>query len=58
MTDKLLREFKDGLGAVRLVPGDSGAFEISINGQLAYSKAGTGRFPTIQEIRLLIKAAS
>jgi selT/selW/selH-like putative selenoprotein len=36
-----------------LVPGVGGAFEITVDGELAFSKKQTGRFPTDEEIDAL-----
>ena len=36
---------------VELVGGGGGVFYIDIDGQRAYSKAATGRFPTDDEVR-------
>ncbi|MDP6564375.1 MAG: Rdx family protein [Alphaproteobacteria bacterium] len=42
------------LGAdVALVKSGGGAFEITVDGQLAYSKKQTGRFPTEAELDAL-----
>ena len=38
---------------VELVPGVAGVFEITVDGQLAFSKKATGRFPTDEEIDAL-----
>ena len=35
---------------VELVPGVGGVFEITVDGQLTYSKKQTGRFPTDEEV--------
>jgi selT/selW/selH-like putative selenoprotein len=35
---------------VELVPGVGGVFEITVDGQLKFSKKQTGRFPTDEEI--------
>jgi selT/selW/selH-like putative selenoprotein len=35
---------------VELVPGVGGVFEITVDGQLRYSKKQTGRFPTDDEV--------
>jgi len=32
------------------VPGVAGVFEITVDGQLAYSKKAMGRFPTDEEV--------
>lgn len=34
--------------------GDNGAFEVSLDGKLVYSKFSTGRFPAYQEIPPLL----
>jgi selT/selW/selH-like putative selenoprotein len=46
----LLKGFADYLSAVELIPGDGGAFEVSINEELAFSKKLVGRYPEIQEL--------
>lgn len=50
MTEKLLTQFKDKISALRLVPAAGGKFEVSVDGQLIYSKLETGSFPEYQEI--------
>ncbi len=35
---------------VELVPGTGGVFEITVDGQLRFSKKQAGRFPTDEEI--------
>ncbi len=35
---------------VELVPGVGGVFEITVDGQLMFSKKQTGRFPTDEEV--------
>ena len=35
---------------VELVPGVGGVFDITVDGQLKYSKKQTGRFPTDDEV--------
>jgi selenoprotein W-related protein len=42
---------QDKYGAeVELVPGTGGVFEITVDGQLKFSKKQTGRFPTDEEV--------
>jgi|TARA_Y100000588_G_scaffold31548_1_gene30904 predicted Rdx family selenoprotein len=36
---------------IELVSGGGGVFDIDVDGQRAYSKAATGRFPTDDEVR-------
>jgi len=45
LTSQLLTTHKQMIKEVRLVPGGGGCFEISINGDLIYSKLKTGKFP-------------
>jgi selT/selW/selH-like putative selenoprotein len=39
-----------------LVKGAGGAFEITVDGELVYSKKATGRFPTDEEVDSLVSA--
>ena len=39
------------VAAMRLVPSGGGRFEVSVNGEVVYSKAATGRFPELSEIQ-------
>lgn len=57
MTEKLLKEFQKKIGSAKLLPGGRGAFEVSVNGSLVFSKLQQGRFPDIKEIREALKAA-
>ena len=42
---------KEKYGAdVELIPGVGGVFEITVDGQLKFSKKQTGRFPTDEEV--------
>jgi selenoprotein W-related protein len=43
-------ELKQRLGAVRLVPGEGGAFEVSLNGELLHSKLQNGEFPDFDKL--------
>ncbi|UCF81385.1 MAG: Rdx family protein [Acidobacteriota bacterium] len=45
MTEALLNEFKRNIKRLELVPSDGGRFEVSLNGELVYSKLQTGEFP-------------
>jgi selenoprotein W-related protein len=45
LTTKLLTSYKQKIEELRLIPSDGGCFELSINGDLVYSKLKTGRFP-------------
>ena len=45
MTDKLLTGFKTKIKGFTLVPSSGGCFELTVNGELIYSKLKTGQFP-------------
>ncbi len=45
MTGKLLGEYKQRIQDMKLIPGSGGCFELTVNGELIYSKLQTGRFP-------------
>jgi selenoprotein W-related protein len=41
----LLSTYKQKIKDLKLVPAGGGCFELSLNGELVYSKLKTGRFP-------------
>ena len=45
MTGKLLATYKQQIKDLKLVPVGGGAFELSLDGELIYSKLKTGEFP-------------
>ena len=48
MTSKLLTAYKQKIKQLTLIPAGGGCFELSINGDLIYSKLKTGKFPEEQ----------
>ena len=44
----LLTTYKQEIKGLRLIPAGGGYFEISLNGDLIYSKLKTGKFPEEQ----------
>jgi selenoprotein W-related protein len=50
LTTKLLTAYKQKIDELRLIPSDGGCFELSVNGDLIYSKLKTGQFPNEQSI--------
>jgi selenoprotein W-related protein len=56
---KVLTQFKQKLAALELQPAGGGCFEITLDGQLIYSKLKTGEFPDedaiVAELSKLIK---
>ncbi len=55
MTEALLEEYKTKIDGITLVPSGGGRFEITVDGDLIYSKLATGRFPEVGEIKKAIK---
>lgn len=51
MTGQLLETFKQKIKSLELVPSGGGCFELSLDGDLVYSKLQTGEFP--DEARIL-----
>ena len=52
MADHLVRQFKQNIDELTLLPSDGGRFEIKVNDEMIYSKLSTGEFPedlTIEE---------
>ena len=55
MTEQLLGEYPDNIESMTILPSDDGRFEVSINGDLVFSKLAQKRHPDIREIREIIK---
>jgi selenoprotein W-related protein len=45
LTAKLLGAYKQQIRDLKLIPSGGGCFEVSVNGELIYSKLATGQFP-------------
>jgi selenoprotein W-related protein len=45
LTSKLLTSFKQQIQDLKLVPSSGGCFELTVNGELLYSKLKTKEFP-------------
>lgn len=48
MTGKLLTTYKQKIKELKLVPAGGGCFELTVNGELVYSKLKAGKFPDEQ----------
>jgi selenoprotein W-related protein len=48
--------FGEKFAALKLMPSDEGRFEVSLDGELVYSKLKTGDFPKNKEILEQIRA--
>jgi selenoprotein W-related protein len=56
MTEELLTEFEARIASWKLIPSKGGVYEVTVNGELIYSKKKTGRHAEIDEVRQLLKA--
>jgi len=50
LTGALLNRFEGSIESFTLVPSDGGRFEVSVDGELVYSKLQTGRHADISEV--------
>ena len=55
MMQELLTTFQDEIGEAALVPGSGGVFDIRVDEEIIWSRAATGRFPDIKELKQLIR---
>ncbi len=56
MTEELLPEFEQQVESWKLVPSTGGVFEVTVNGELIFSKKKLGRHAEIDEVRKLLQA--
>ncbi|GBD16411.1 hypothetical protein HRbin26_01309 [bacterium HR26] len=50
----LLDRFEEHIDEIALKPSDGGRFEITVDGELVFSKHATGRFPEEEELIRLV----
>ncbi len=55
MAQELLTTFQEEIGEVSLQPGTGGVFEISVNGELIWSRKEEGGFPDIKELKRRVR---
>jgi selenoprotein W-related protein len=55
LTEELLKQYEHLIEEVRLVPSDGGRFEVTVNGQLLYSKLTTHRHAEPGEVLGLVR---
>jgi selenoprotein W-related protein len=55
MAQELLTTFEQDITRVSLKPGTGGIFEITLNGELLYSRKTEGRFPESKEVKQLVR---
>ncbi|MBI3923238.1 MAG: SelT/SelW/SelH family protein [Armatimonadetes bacterium] len=51
MTEILLSTYKQKIASLKLVPSGGGCFEVTLNGELVFSKLKLDRFPEPAEIK-------
>jgi selenoprotein W-related protein len=56
LAEQLLVAYKTDIAAFSLVPSDRGRFEVSLNGELIFSKLQEGRFPDDGEVKARLDA--
>ena len=55
IAQELLTTFQSELGEVALLPGTGGVFEVRLDDQHVWSRAGEGRFPELKELKQRVR---
>jgi len=55
LAEELLKQYEHVIETMALVPSDGGKFEVTVNGQLLYSKLSTHRHAEPGEVLGLVK---
>jgi selenoprotein W-related protein len=55
MAQELLVTFEEELGAVALRPGTGGVFQVSVDGEVVWSRKAEGRFPEMKELKQRVR---
>jgi selenoprotein W-related protein len=55
MASEVLSTFSLEMGAVTLVPGTGGLFEIHIDGDLVWERKRDGGFPDVKQLKQLVR---
>jgi selenoprotein W-related protein len=50
LAEAIMDAFGERFGALKLIPGEDGCFEVTLDDQLIYSKIQAGDFPENQQI--------
>ena len=56
MAEKLLGEFEEKIDRITLIPAAGGKFEVVVDGDLVYSKLGTGRHAEYDDVAEPVRA--
>jgi selT/selW/selH-like putative selenoprotein len=52
---RILEEWEDAVGAVEVIPGANGIFDVHLNGELVFTKSMLGRYPQPDEVVPLLR---
>jgi selenoprotein W-related protein len=55
LTEELLKHYEHLIEELKLIPSDGGRFEVTVNGQLLYSKLATHRHAELGEVLGLVR---
>lgn len=55
MTNRLVSNFKQKINRFELIPSSGGCFELTVDGELVYSKLETGKFPDETEMESAVR---
>jgi selenoprotein W-related protein len=55
IAQELLTTFEDAIGEIALIPSSSGTFDVSLGGELIFSRSTSGRFPEPKELKQEIR---
>jgi len=47
---RVLEDFETSCGAVQVVPGADGVFDVAVDGELVFTKAMLGRYPDPDDV--------
>jgi selenoprotein W-related protein len=50
LSQAIMDTFEEKFSALKLIPGENGCFEVTLNDELIYSKLETGDFPANKQI--------
>ena len=53
--DELLKHYEHLIEEIKMIPSDGGKFEVTVNGQLLYSKVSTHRHAEPGEVLRLVR---
>lgn len=51
----MLEEWEDAIGAVEVVTGDNGIFDVHLDGELVFTKSMLGRYPDPDDVIPLLR---